>query len=138
MHPPLTKLLFGLTGWFVGFDGKFKFDNIGDSYTENHVPYVGMRAFPAILGSLTVPLIYAIMKESGYSNVVAAFSAILILFGAFASHDIGPYITNNDLRQCTHRTITPYPPGCATHFLHVRHDLLLYPFPQAPLQRILS
>ncbi|KAI0084456.1 glycosyltransferase family 39 protein [Irpex rosettiformis] len=80
VHPPLTKLLFGLTGWFVGFDGKFKFDNIGDSYTENHVPYVGMRAFPAILGSLTIPLVYAIMKESGYSTVVAAFSAILILF----------------------------------------------------------
>ncbi|KAI0343077.1 glycosyltransferase family 39 protein [Trametopsis cervina] len=80
VHPPLTKLLFGLTGWFVGFDGKFKFDNIGDSYTDNHVPYVGMRAFPAILGSLTVPLVYAIMKESGYSTVVAAFSASLILF----------------------------------------------------------
>ncbi|KAI0705180.1 glycosyltransferase family 39 protein [Cytidiella melzeri] len=80
VHPPLTKLLFGLAGWFVGFDGRFKFDNIGDSYTANHVPYVGMRALPAILGSLTIPLVYAIMKESGYSTVVAAFSASLILF----------------------------------------------------------
>ncbi|KAJ7115997.1 glycosyltransferase family 39 protein [Mycena epipterygia] len=80
VHPPFAKLLFGLAGWFVGFDGTFMFENIGDSYTENHVPYVGMRALPAILGSLTVPLVYAIMKESGYSTVISAFSASLILF----------------------------------------------------------
>ncbi|EPQ56332.1 glycosyltransferase family 39 protein [Gloeophyllum trabeum ATCC 11539] len=79
VHPPFAKLLFGLAGWFVGFDGHFQFENIGDSYTDAHVPYVGMRALPAILGSLTVPVVYAIMKESGYSTVVSAFSAILIL-----------------------------------------------------------
>ncbi|KII87353.1 glycosyltransferase family 39 protein [Plicaturopsis crispa FD-325 SS-3] len=80
VHPPFAKLLFGLAGWFVGFDGHFSFENIGDSYTENHVPYVGMRALPAILGSFTVPVVFAIMKESGYSTVIAAFSALLIVF----------------------------------------------------------
>ncbi|KAJ7577078.1 glycosyltransferase family 39 protein [Mycena floridula] len=80
VHPPFAKLLFGLAGWFVGFDGRFSFENIGDSYTENHVPYVGMRALPALLGSLTIPVVYAIMKESGYSTVIAAFSAAIILF----------------------------------------------------------
>lgn len=40
-----------------------------------------MRALPAIMGSLTVPVVYATMKESGYSTVIAAFSASLILFG---------------------------------------------------------
>jgi dolichyl-phosphate-mannose-protein mannosyltransferase len=78
-------MLFGLAGWFVGFDGSFLFDNIGDSYTVNNVPYIGMRALPAILGSLTVPVVYAIMKESGYSTIIAAFSASLILFGEY--HD---------------------------------------------------
>ncbi|KAJ7066632.1 glycosyltransferase family 39 protein [Mycena amicta] len=80
VHPPFAKLLFGLAGWFVGFDGKFMFENIGDSYSENHVPYVGMRALPAILGSLTIPVIYAIMKECGYSTIIAAFSAALVCF----------------------------------------------------------
>ncbi|PPQ91880.1 hypothetical protein CVT25_000755 [Psilocybe cyanescens] len=80
VHPPFAKLLFGLAGWFVGFDGQFTFDNIGDSYTTNHVPFVGMRALPAILGSLTVPVVYAIMKTSGYPTIVAAFSAAIILF----------------------------------------------------------
>ena len=74
-------MLLGLAGWFVGFDGQFLFENIGDSYTTHHVPFVGMRALPAILGSLTVPIVYAIMKESGYSTVIAAFSAIIILLG---------------------------------------------------------
>ncbi|KAI0322772.1 glycosyltransferase family 39 protein [Amylostereum chailletii] len=80
VHPPFAKLLFGLAGWFVGFDGHFTFDNIGDSYTENNVPYVGMRALPAILGSLTIPVVYGIMKETGYGTVISAFSAALILF----------------------------------------------------------
>lgn len=82
VHPPFAKLLFGLAGWFVGFDGQFQFENIGDNYTNAHVPYVGMRALPAILGSLTVPIVYAIMKESGYSTIIAAFSAFIVLFGA--------------------------------------------------------
>ncbi|EGN96803.1 glycosyltransferase family 39 protein, partial [Serpula lacrymans var. lacrymans S7.3] len=80
VHPPFAKLLFGLAGWFVGFDGHFTFENIGDSYSDNHVPYVGMRALPAILGSLTIPVVYAIMKETGYSTLIAAFSAIIVLF----------------------------------------------------------
>ncbi|KAG6845492.1 hypothetical protein H0H87_008389 [Tephrocybe sp. NHM501043] len=80
VHPPFAKMLFALAGWFVGFDGNFQFENIGDSYTTNHVPYIGLRALPAILGSLTVPVVYAIMKESGYSTIIAAFSATIILF----------------------------------------------------------
>ncbi|KAI0923934.1 hypothetical protein AcW1_006746 [Taiwanofungus camphoratus] len=80
VHPPLAKMLFGLAGWFVGYDGHFAFENIGDSYTENHVPYVGMRALPAFLSSMTVPIVYAIMKECGFSTIVAAFSASIILF----------------------------------------------------------
>ncbi|KAJ8095317.1 Dolichyl-phosphate-mannose--protein mannosyltransferase 4 [Marasmius tenuissimus] len=80
VHPPFAKMLFGLAGWFSGFDGQFLFENIGDSYTASHVPYVGMRALPAILGSLTIPVVYAIMKESGYSTIIAAFSASLVLF----------------------------------------------------------
>lgn len=74
-------MMLGLAGWFVGFDGRFTFDNIGDSYTENNVPYVGIRALPATFGSLTVPIVYSTMKEAGYSTLIAAFSATLILLG---------------------------------------------------------
>ena len=83
--------MLGAAGWFSGFDGNFNFENIGDSYTENHVPYIGLRALPATLGALTVPVVYAIMRESGYSTVIAAFSAILVLLGP-------PYFALNLIR----------------------------------------
>ena len=40
-----------------------------------------MRSYNAVLGSLTIPVVFAIMRESGYPVVIAAFSACLILFG---------------------------------------------------------
>ena len=67
-------------GWLVGFDGDFLFDNIGDSYIDNKVPYVALRAMPAILGSLTIPVVFLIMWESGYSLPACVLSAGLVLF----------------------------------------------------------
>lgn len=83
VHPPLAKMLNALAGWAVGYTKPFGFDNIGDSYTteENPVPYVGLRGWSAILGSVTIPVVYATMRESGYPIPIAAFSALLILFG---------------------------------------------------------
>ena len=80
MHPPFGKLLFALTGWLVGYDGHFHFDNIGDSYIANQVPYVAFRALPALMGSLTVPTVFLIMWESGYSLPAAIVASCLVLF----------------------------------------------------------
>lgn len=41
-----------------------------------------MRTLPALLGSAIPPVIYAIMRESGYPRIVGLFSAFLVLFGA--------------------------------------------------------
>lgn len=67
-------------GWFVGYDGHFHFENIGDSYIANKVPYVAYRAMPALLGSLTVPVVFDIMWESGYTLPACILSACLVLF----------------------------------------------------------
>ncbi|KAH0566214.1 hypothetical protein GP486_000389 [Trichoglossum hirsutum] len=80
VHPPFGKLLFALVGWFVGYDGHFLFDNIGDSYIDNKVPYVAFRALPALMGSLTVSMVFLIMWESGYSVPAALLAAGLVLF----------------------------------------------------------
>ncbi|CZT42214.1 protein O-mannosyl-transferase 1 [Rhynchosporium secalis] len=80
VHPPLGKLLFALMGWFVGYDGHFHFESIGDSYVDNKVPYVAYRAMPAFLGSLTVPVVFEIMWESGYTLPACILSAGLVLF----------------------------------------------------------
>ncbi|KAI9886290.1 MAG: hypothetical protein M1823_001899 [Watsoniomyces obsoletus] len=80
VHPPLGKLLFALMGWFVGYDGHFLFDNIGDSYIDNKVPYVAFRAMPALLGALTVPTVFLTMWESDYSLPACILSAGMVLF----------------------------------------------------------
>ena len=80
VHPPFGKLLFALMGWFVGYDGHFHFENIGDSYIDNKVPYVAFRAMPAFLGALTVPVVFDIMWESGYTLPACILSASLVLF----------------------------------------------------------
>ncbi|KAH7163155.1 family 39 glycosyltransferase [Dactylonectria estremocensis] len=79
VHPPFGKLLFAFMGWLVGYDGHFHFENIGDSYIANKVPYVAFRALPAILGALTVSVTYLIMWESGYSLPACVLAAGLIL-----------------------------------------------------------
>lgn len=67
LHPPFAKLLIAFVGWLFGFDGKFKFENIGDSYITNSIPYIPLRALSAILGTLTVPLMFETLKECNYS-----------------------------------------------------------------------
>ncbi|RMD44166.1 hypothetical protein DV735_g953, partial [Chaetothyriales sp. CBS 134920] len=79
VHPPLGKLLFAFVGWLVGYDGDFKFENIGDSYITNNVPYIAYRSLPALLGALTVPTVFLIMWESGYSLPACVLAAGLVL-----------------------------------------------------------
>ena len=80
VHPPLAKLFLAFAGWAIGYDGHFNFENIGDSYVKNNVPYVGLRAFPAALGALTVPIVFCTMKESGYGLPAALVATSLVLF----------------------------------------------------------
>ncbi|OAA48750.1 mannosyltransferase PMTI [Metarhizium rileyi] len=80
VHPPFAKLLFAFMGWLVGYNGHFHFENIGDSYIDNKVPYVAFRALPAILGALTVSVTYLIMWESGYGVPACIIAAGLVLF----------------------------------------------------------
>jgi len=80
VHPPFGKLLFAFAGWLVGYDGSFLFENIGDSYIANHVPYVAYRSMPAMMGSFTVSVVFWIMWESGYSLPACIVAASLLLF----------------------------------------------------------
>ncbi|KAH8703819.1 protein mannosyltransferase 1 [Talaromyces proteolyticus] len=80
VHPPLAKLLITLAGWLAGFDGEFEFKNIGDDYIEPGVPYVAMRLLPAILGVLTVPLMFLTLKATGCRTSTSAMGALLVTF----------------------------------------------------------
>lgn len=82
VHPPLAKLLITLAGWLAGFDGEFDFKDIGKDYVEPGVPYVSMRLLPALMGVLTIPIMFLTLKSSGCKTSTAAMGAGLILFGA--------------------------------------------------------
>ncbi|KAI8074958.1 Dolichyl-phosphate-mannose-protein mannosyltransferase-domain-containing protein [Gongronella butleri] len=81
VHPPLGKLMYAAVGYLIGYDGHFEFDDIGDSYIENNVPFVSLRALPATLNVLSVCLVYAIMKQSGYAT------SVCFITGAFLALD---------------------------------------------------
>ncbi|CAN8100074.1 unnamed protein product [Discula destructiva] len=80
VHPPLAKLLITLFGWLAGFNGDFDFKEIGKDYIEPGVPYVAMRAFPALCGILLVPTMFLTLKASGCRTFTAAMGAGLIIF----------------------------------------------------------
>ncbi|ODV63189.1 dolichyl-phosphate-mannose-protein mannosyltransferase [Ascoidea rubescens DSM 1968] len=80
LHPPFAKLLIAGVGYLIGYSGKFKFTSIGDSYIENNVPYIAYRSFSALLGSLTIPVIFLTMKESNYSIPSCLLASCLVLF----------------------------------------------------------
>ncbi|KAJ5472537.1 hypothetical protein N7530_006538 [Penicillium desertorum] len=80
VHPPLAKLLLTLAGWLAGFDGNFDFKDIGKDYLEPGVPYVAMRMLPAILGVLTVPLMFLTLKVTGCRTSTSLLGAGLVIF----------------------------------------------------------
>lgn len=78
VHPPLAKLLFAAVGSIAGFKGDFDFAHIGDVFPAT-VPYVLMRAFPAVLGLGTVFLCYLTLRSSGVRPIVAFTTAGALL-----------------------------------------------------------
>ncbi|KAI5969461.1 PMT4 [Candida margitis] len=80
LHPPFAKLLIAFVGWLIGYNGRFKFDAIGDSYIENNVPYIAYRSLSAIQGTAVVPIMFLTMKTLGFSVTACLFSGIIVCF----------------------------------------------------------
>ncbi|KAJ3375100.1 hypothetical protein GGF31_005822 [Allomyces arbusculus] len=79
VHPPLGRLLIAAAGWVIGYDGHFDFTNIGDDYIENKVPYIELRAWPALCGALVVPLVFEILRELRFSLQACFLAAMLVV-----------------------------------------------------------
>ena len=109
VHPPLAKLLITLAGWLAGFDGEFDFKDIGKDYLEPGVPYVAMRLLPALMGVLTIPIMYLTLKVSGCKSTTAALGAGLLIFGKLF---VKPFMDeiNNLGRKRTYHPIPIDPP----------------------------
>ncbi|CEG83562.1 Putative Glycosyltransferase family 39 protein (Fragment) [Rhizopus microsporus] len=77
VHPPLGKILVGLSGWLAGYDGSFSFES-GAVYPE-HVNYTVMRIFNAFFGAMMVPIAYLTALQLKMSLKASLLAATMVL-----------------------------------------------------------
>ncbi|CAI2031856.1 hypothetical protein SEUBUCD650_0H03490 [Saccharomyces eubayanus] len=78
VHPPLGKMLVGLSGYLAGYNGSWDFPS-GEVYPDN-INYVKMRLFQAMFSSLCVPLAYFTGRTVGFSRLSVWLFTTLVAF----------------------------------------------------------
>lgn len=78
VHPPLGKMLVGLSGYLAGYNGSFEFKS-GDKYPED-VNYTFMRLFNSTFGALCVPLAYYTTRELNFRKPAVWLVTLMVLF----------------------------------------------------------
>lgn len=78
VHPPLGKLLVGLSGYLAGYDGNFSFES-GETFPDN-CNYVFMRCFNCIFGVLCTPIAYKTALELGFSQWSVWLISLMVIF----------------------------------------------------------
>ncbi|POS87574.1 hypothetical protein EPUL_000864 [Erysiphe pulchra] len=76
VHPPLGKMLVGLSGFLAGYNGTYEFKS-GEKYPAE-LNYTFMRAFNALFGAVCVPLAYFTAREVGFSRPAIWFVALMV------------------------------------------------------------
>lgn len=76
VHPPLGKMLIGLSEWLAGFDGNFEFDS-GQQYPSD-CNYKSIRQFNAVFGALCVPIAYFTAKEMGFEILTVCMITLMV------------------------------------------------------------
>lgn len=78
VHPPLAKILVGLSGWLANYNGSWDFPS-GEVYPE-YIDYTKMRLFQAMFSTLCTPLAYFTAKEMGFSIPSVWLYTIMVTF----------------------------------------------------------
>ncbi|XP_043658177.1 protein O-mannosyl-transferase 2 [Drosophila teissieri] len=78
VHPPLGKMLIGLSGYLTGYNGTFPFEKPGDKYNETR--YQGMRYFCTTLGALIMPMGFDTVYDLTRSHEAALLAAAYLVF----------------------------------------------------------
>lgn len=77
VHPPLGKMLVGLSGYLAGYNGSFEFKS-GETYPEE-VNYTFMRIFNAMFGVVTVPLAYFAARDLSFRRETVWLITLMVL-----------------------------------------------------------
>lgn len=75
-HPPLGAQLIALGGWLGGYKPNFKFDHIGEKFSDNS--FIALRFMPNLAGALIPATVAVFALILGFS-IMAAFSAGVLL-----------------------------------------------------------
>ncbi|EAS37196.1 O-mannosyl transferase pmtA [Coccidioides immitis RS] len=78
VHPPLGKMLVGLSGYLAGYNGSFEFKS-GEKYPEE-LNYTFMRIFNAFFGVVCVPLAYFTARELNFRRATVWLVTLMVLF----------------------------------------------------------
>lgn len=78
VHPPLGKMLVGLSGYLAGYNGSWDFPS-GEVYPE-YIDYTKMRIFQATFSALCVPLAYFTAKEIGFGIAATWLFTTMVTF----------------------------------------------------------
>ena len=78
VHPPLGKMLIGLSGKLTGYNGTFPFNKPGDKYLDHN--YIGMRVFCVALGALLVPFSFVTTWDLTQSLTASITASSLVTF----------------------------------------------------------
>ncbi|CAL5872280.1 uncharacterized protein PFLUO_LOCUS6541 [Penicillium psychrofluorescens] len=115
VHPPLGKMLVGLSGYLAGYNGSFEFKS-GETYPEE-VNYTFMRAFNAAFGIVCVPLAYYTARELSFRRATVWLISLMVLFeNSYAT--ISRFILLDSMLLCfTFTTMM-----CWARFHRLRHN----------------
>lgn len=76
VHPPLGKMLIGLSGYFAGYNGTWSFQS-GKVYPES-INYTKMRLFHAISSTICIPYSYFTAKLIGFSTLGTSLFTLMV------------------------------------------------------------
>merc|ERR1712137_340274 len=77
IHPPLGKFFLVMSGLVGKYNPELKYERPGEAYSDK--TFVSLRVFPALFGSLIVPLVYITMRSLSISSNASAVVAWMIL-----------------------------------------------------------
>ncbi|KAG6988583.1 general transcription and DNA repair factor IIH subunit ssl1 [Physcia stellaris] len=78
VHPPLGKMLVGLSGYMAGYNGSFEFKS-GETYPAE-LNYTFMRLFNSTFGALCVPVAYYTARELNLRRPAVWLVTLMVLF----------------------------------------------------------
>ena len=79
IHPPLGKLLMLFFSWMVDYDADVcSYKSIHHQYAED-CKFVAIRIFCAVVGCISVPLVYSVVRRFGGSMWAAVLSSTLFM-----------------------------------------------------------